>query len=261
MMTEVFDKLRTLQDILSQKYEIEREIHDIPKALTTKTELLNRLKKSYIEKNSKRERINDKIKSLRIKLSDAEHQRETYEKQMDQITTQREYEALDKEIRDATEKEQQLRKDIIREEKDLEEIDSTLEREESMIKIQEEELSSEQEKIKSESAEKQNVLKQLEDEEKDVVPGLDEDILFKFERIIRSKSGVGIVPVRSSVCTGCHMQLPSQFVNDVRNGESILFCPYCSRILFYAESESSEDSYFFQEEDAGSLADLVDSEE
>ncbi len=261
MMTEVFDKLRTLQDILSQKYEIEQEIHDIPKALTTKTELLNRLKKSYVEKNSKRERINDKIKSLRIKLSDAETQRENYEKQMDQITTQREYEALDKEIRDATEKEQQLRKDIIREEKDLEEINATLEREESMISIQEEELSAEQEKIKNESAAKETVLKQLESEEKDVIPGLDEDILFKFERIIRSKSGVGIVPVKSSVCTGCHMQLPAQFVNDVRNGESILFCPYCSRILFYAEADVAEDAYFFQDEDAGSLADLIDSEE
>jgi hypothetical protein len=261
MMTEVFDKLRTLQDILSQKYEIEREIHDIPKALTTKTELLNRLRKSYIEKNSKRERINEKIKSLRIKLSDAETQRETYEKQMDQITTQREYEALDKEIRDATEKEQQLRKDIIREEKELEEINATLEREESMIQLQEEELASEQEKIKNESAQKQDVLRQLEDEEKDVIPGLDEDILFKFERIIRSKSGVGIVPVKASVCTGCHMQLPAQFVNDVRNGEKILFCPYCSRILFYSESEISEDAYYFQDEDTGSLADLVDSEE
>ena len=261
MMTEVFDKLRTLQDILSQKYEIEREIHDIPKALTTKTELLNRLKKSYIEKNAKRERINEKIKSLRIKLSDAETQRETYEKQMDQITTQREYEALDKEIRDATEKEQQLRKDILREEKELEEINATLEREESMIQLQEEELSAEQEKIKNESAQKEEVLKQLESEEKDVIPGLDEDILFKFERIIRSKSGVGIVPVKASVCTGCHMQLPSQFVNDVRNGEKILFCPYCSRILFYSESEIAEDAYYFPDEDTGSLADLVDSEE
>lgn len=261
MMTEVFDKLRTLQDILSQKYEIEREIHDIPKALTTKTELLNRLKKSYVEKNTKKERINDKIKSLRIKLSDAEHQREQYEKQMDQISTQREYEALDKEIRDATEKEQQFRKDILREEKDLEEINVTLEREEKMIQLQEEELESEQEKIKNESAQKEQVLKQLEAEEKEVQPGLDEDILFKFERIIRSKSGVGIVPVRASVCTGCHMQLPAQFVNEVHAGERILFCPYCSRILFYSETESSEDAYFFNEEDAGSLADLVDSEE
>ena len=130
-----------------------------------------------------------------------------------------------------------------------------------MIQLQEEELSAEQEKIKNESAAKQKVLKQLIAEEDDVIPGLDEDILFKFERIIRSKSGVGIVPIKTNVCTGCHMQLPEQFVNDVRNGDSILFCPYCSRILFYAEVDTSEDADFFNEDDAGSLADLVDSEE
>ena len=60
MMQEVFEKLRTLQDILSQKYEIEREISDIPKALSTKIELLNRLKKSYIDKNTRIEETKKK---------------------------------------------------------------------------------------------------------------------------------------------------------------------------------------------------------
>jgi uncharacterized protein YaaN involved in tellurite resistance len=42
MLQEVFDKLRTLQEILSKKYEVEQEIEDIPTALATKTELLMR---------------------------------------------------------------------------------------------------------------------------------------------------------------------------------------------------------------------------
>lgn len=41
MMYEVFDKLRSLQEILSRKFEIEKEINDIPKTLTTKVEILN----------------------------------------------------------------------------------------------------------------------------------------------------------------------------------------------------------------------------
>ena len=260
MMQEVFDKLRSLQDVLSKKYEIEREINEIPKALTTKTELLNRLKKTYIEKNTQLEDARDKTKRLRSRLTEAEHQREIYEKQMDLIKTQREYEALDKEIKDATEKEQQLRKDILREEKEVEELSNGLSKEESMIKLQEDELKKEQDKIKSESEEKKSLLKDLRKEEDKIVPGLDEEILFKFERIIRSKAGLGIVPVRDSVCTGCHMILPAQFENEVRAGEEILFCPYCSRILFYAESEV-EEGVTFRDEDQGSLADLFGDEE
>ena len=42
------------------------------------------------------------------------------------------------------------------------------------------------------------------------------------------------------VCTGCYMILPPQFVNTVRLGERVEFCPYCSRILFYQEDEEGE---------------------
>lgn len=256
MMQEVFDKLRALQDVLSRKFDIQRDIDEIPKALTTKTELLNRLRKSYIDKNNLLEDTKNNIKTFREKLTDAEHQRENYEKQMDLIKTQREYEALDKEIKDAIEKEQQYRKEILKEEKESEELSHRLEREEQMIKQQEEELKAEQKKIKDESKEKEEDLTLLLKQEEDIVPGLDEGILFKFERIIKSKSGLGIVPVRGSVCTGCHMILPAQFVNDIRRGESILFCPYCSRILFF--DETGEDSFDFIEEDTGSLSDVVD---
>ncbi|MCK4540840.1 MAG: nucleic acid-binding protein [Spirochaetales bacterium] len=260
MIQEVFDKLRTLQDILSKKHEIERDITEIPKALTTKTELLTRLKKLYIEKNSLIEETRSELKGLRIRLDEAERRREEYEKQMDLIKTQREYEALDKEIKKATEKEQQYRKDIFREEKELEELIFALERDEKMIAQQEEELHNEQEKRKNESQEKEELLSKLKAEEKNITPGLDEEILFKFERIIRSKAGLGIVPVKNSVCTGCHMILPAQFVNDVRDGEDIFFCPYCSRVLFFDEEESSE-VFSFSDEDSGSLADLADLDE
>ena len=257
VMQDVFDKLRTLQDILSRKYQMEKELQDIPKTLSTKTELLNRLKKSYIEKNTQYEALQEKIRSLRQKMNDAEHQREEYEKQMDLIKTQREYEALDKEIRDAADKEQQLRKDLQREDKSLEEMVHSLEREELMIKQQEEDLISEQESVKRESQDKQDLLQQLQQEENETLPGLEEEIVFKFERIIRSKAGLGIVPIRKNVCTGCHMILPNQFVNDVREGEKILFCPYCSRILFF---QTDEEDVLFTDEDSEGLADLEEFE-
>ncbi len=258
MMQDVFKKLKTLQDILSEKYEIEREIKEIPKALNTKKEMLTRLKKSYLEKNKLLEETKDRLKHLKFLLDEAETQRESYEKQMDVITTQREYEALDKEIKTATERGQQFRKDIIREEKERDDIIFSLEQEEKMINEQEAELEEELEKIKRESAQKEIFLKELEEKESEIIPGLDEEILFKFERIIKNKSGLGIVPVKDSVCTGCHMMLPAQFENNVRRGEDILFCPYCSRILYY---EDDYDKSVFNDEDSGSLADLVSAEE
>ena len=180
---------------------------------------------------------------------------------MDVITTQREYEALDKEIRDAGEKEQRIRREIQKCERDLEEMKSSLEREEQMIKMQQDELTAENNKIKAETSDKEALLADLIAKESKITPDMDDDILFKFQRIIRNKSGVGIVPVKSNICSGCHMVLPAQFVNDVRSGNEIQFCPYCSRILFWeAGNEPVSEAYEFDDEDVGGLADLVGGE-
>lgn len=240
MAANIYDKLRTLQDILSRKFEVEKEIEEIPKSLATKTELLSRIRKSYTDKGASFQEVQNRLAEISTKLAEAEQAREQYESQMDIIKTQREYEALDKEIKEATEKEQNLRKDLQREENLRDELKGTLDKEEMMIQKQEEEVKEEQSKIKLKVKDKTKELKGLQGEEKKATPGVDEEILFKFERIIRSKAGVGIVSLHKGVCSGCYMILPPEFVNTVRAGESVMFCPYCSRILFYSDDEEEE---------------------
>lgn len=235
VMQEIFDKLQSLQEVLSKKFELQNEMADIPKVLATKTELLNRMKKGYLDKSQEYKAKTQFVDELRKKAIEAEQARESFEGRMDQIQTQREYEALDKEIKDSGEKEQDLRRDLQKEEQALGEMKVGLEKEEAMIRKQEEEVQKEQAKIKDSLHDREKQLRILEKKEKSITPGLDEEILFKFERIIRSKSGLGIVPIDHGVCNGCHMILTVQFVNEVRRGEGIMFCPYCSRILFYQE--------------------------
>ena len=127
-----------------------------------------------------------------------------------------------------------------------------------MISAQQEELEEERAKIDSETSERESRLTDLQKQEEHTIPGLDEELLFKFERIIRSKEGEGIVPIRNGVCTGCQMILPNQFVNDVRSASDILFCPYCSKVVFYAEDDTSADDIGFSDSDEEGLLDLVD---
>ena len=87
-MQEVFDKLRALQEVLSEKFSIEKDMEEIPKVLATKTELLNRLKMSYVEKTADYETKGKRIDELRNSAIEAERQREKFEKQMDIIQTQ-----------------------------------------------------------------------------------------------------------------------------------------------------------------------------
>ncbi len=257
MMTDVLDKLKALQDILAEKNGIEAAIADAPTLLSTQEELLSRMKKGYIEKNELYEKARLRLSELKTQLFEAESAREKSEKAMDSITTQREYEALDKEIREASDKEQFVRKEIQKEERIFSDLDNELKSEEALIKQQEEELNERKQKQAEEINAMKASLNKLVKAEQDVSPGIEAETKFKLERIIKSKQGVGIVAIHGNVCTGCHMILPAQFANEVRIGDKIVYCPYCSRILYYLESDEGEHSYY-NDDEAGSLADLED---
>jgi predicted nucleic acid-binding Zn-ribbon protein len=259
-MDDVFEKLRTLQDILSEKITLEHNIQDIPKLLVTQEELLVRMKKTYIEKNLDYDKAKTAEAEFRNFLAEAESSREKSERNMESISTQREYEALDKEIRDAAEKEQQYRKDLQREERILSELEEQMKQSTALIEQQESDLEERRKGIEAEIAQKRSQVNALNKREKELTPDLDPEVFFKFERIIRNKMSRGIVAIKGGVCMGCHMILPAQFANNVRLGKEIVFCPYCSRILFYEESEQEEED-FFDNEDSGSLSDLEDIED
>ena len=79
-MTEIFEKLKDLQDILAEKYAIQREIEEAPKKLFSQDELLARLKKEFIEKNANYEELRKKVVQLKTELAEADAAREKGEK-------------------------------------------------------------------------------------------------------------------------------------------------------------------------------------
>ena len=255
--TDTFEKLKKLQDILVEKYKLEAKIEETPKRLSSQEELLARMKREFIEKNTEYEAVKNKVLKLKLDLEEAVKSRESGEKGMDNISTHREYEALEKQIIEATDRENEIRKELQKEEKSQEEIRETLKTSEEMINSQESDLAADKDSLNKELDTYNKELADIKAKESEIVPDLDQEILFKFQRIIQRNS-MGIVAVKNGVCTGCHMILPAQFANTVREGESIMFCPYCSRILFYEEADEDIDESYFRFEETGSLADLDD---
>ena len=262
----ILEKLQNLQGLLVQRYKIEQELEEIPKAILKDKEVLIRLKKQLEDETEILEKRQVKVKDLRFQLRDAEDKRLNYEKNMEEAKTQKEYEVLDKAIKEATAEEQQLRKDLIKEEKETAEQSMKVDSHQKLIEGQAEEIRLKEEKTQSISdakkqelgAVKAKIQDVLDKENKEGSATIGEELLFKFERIIKSR-GKGIVSVgvlvdkdkkdkeevdedgkvkekiKAFICSECHMVLPIQFVNDVHRMDSIMFCPYCSRILFFDE--------------------------
>ncbi|MBB5218310.1 nucleic acid-binding protein [Treponema rectale] len=253
--TEILSKLKDLQEVLAEKYRIEAKMEELPKSLSGSLESLEQFKKEYIEKNAEFETEKEKLTALKADLAEAEKEREAGEKGMDNISTHREYELLDKQITEAQEHETEIRKEIQKEEKLIAEMEDSLKDSLQLIQSTESEVNENKSSLDSEIESYKKQISELEGKEADLSEGIDGETIIKFQRIIK-RNKEGLVAVRGNVCSGCHMILPAQFANEVRKNEKILFCPYCSRILTYEETE--DESEYYSMDEAGSLSDLDD---
>ena len=73
---------------------------------------------------------------------------------------------------------------------------------------------------------------ELEAERPRFAEGLDEDLLDRYNRLFKSKSGIALVTVEHEVCTGCHMKVTHQAILEVKAEKEIIGCPQCGRILY-----------------------------
>lgn len=73
----------------------------------------------------------------------------------------------------------------------------------------------------------------LESKRKDIVAGVDESALARYERLLRSKGENVVVGVQHGVCGGCHMRLPPQVLVMCQAEKELVSCSNCGRLLYY----------------------------
>ena len=64
--------------------------------------------------------------------------------------------------------------------------------------------------------------------EKDLTP----DLLKLFQRTLKLRQGMAVVPVEAKACGGCHIMLRPQQWADVAKGDSLVRCDQCQRFLY-----------------------------
>ncbi|HIS14631.1 MAG TPA: hypothetical protein IAA76_08660 [Candidatus Ornithospirochaeta stercorigallinarum] len=249
---EKLDCLKKLQVILQKKFVLEDKINSIPADLKAEEAQLRSAQEKYQNLSDFFDSLQSEQKSLAIKYDDAFNKRIEYEKQMEFINTQREFEALTKQLEEARISEQSFLKMRNSKTAELEKVKTDLEAEKVELDALEERVREEKGKVDSEISSINEEIATLDAECDSIKAGvIPEDLYEKFSNIVKKKDGFGIVPVYGQVCTGCDLILPVQFVIDLElkteKGE-IEYCPYCSRIIYKETLDDDvERSYTFEQ--------------
>jgi len=159
------------------------------------------------------------------------------EARLKEIKTQKEYQAVSKEITTARKLKVELEEQILQKIGRIEELNAELA---TMV----ENLASLQENIGSQKAEVQVKIDQLEEGigqdvvvREDIVNGLSASIMRRYSLLREQRRGIAVVEARSGSCLGCNMNLPPQLYNTLFRGDDLITCPHCQRILVLRQEE------------------------
>ncbi len=258
MLENTLEQLRVLQAILNKKFEVENKLLELPKELERRDEVVVRMKENFLSFNDKRNALKKEIIVKRDGLEHLQTEISRLEKEVGKVSSQRDYEQIDRAIKENYEKDQELRRDLQIAERKIVDLQEELSNSESLLQNQEAALVEIRQKIEEDLAKNEVELKNLRKKETDITVSMDNNLVFKFERILKSRSGDGIVPIRKNVCYGCHMLLPLKIVNEVCKAERVITCPYCSKILFYDGENDGEE---VENIEIAGLRDIIDAEE
>lgn len=228
LVTSEIDRIRIIRGELPEEVrDLEDEIegrHTRYKKDQDEIAELNRLIGEYKESTTN---SNDLIKK--------------YNEQLHNISNNREYDLLVKEIEyqnleiQGFEKDTRLAKErIARLEEAMQELSQETEDREKDLELKRTELDT----IISETKEQED---KLHDETKELEAKIDERLLRAFHRTRDSyRNGLAVVTIDRGACKGCFNKIPPQRIIDIQSRKKITACEYCGRVL--VDPELAEES-------------------
>lgn len=176
--------------------------------------------------------MENSISANKTKIMDAKANIKKYEKQLDNVKNNREFDALNKEIEIAGLEVQAAEKKIKNAQFDIEQKTQAKE-------VLTGELEGRKIDLKNKKAELDTIVEETEKEESSLlalrekaVVGIDERLLKGYNSIRGSvKNGIGIAIIERDSCGGCFSKIPPQRQADIRQRKKILVCEHCGRVL------------------------------
>jgi hypothetical protein len=227
------EKLAVLQTLDIKIRGMQREKDEIPTRLAA---LEGEFKKEEEKVLGQKAELDRLLKDRRHKEKELEEEVERVKKaeaRVFEIKTNKEYQAVLKEIEGAKKLNRQREEEIL----------GILERFEELQKVArqgEKELEAKRKEYQQQLSELQERAAQFEQKMAAAVKKWDErqrgippDLLSKYRMLLEKRQGIAVAPVSNGVCQACHMNLRPQLYIELQKQQALILCPNCSRILFW----------------------------
>src|SRR3984885_3335734 len=226
------EKLLELQIADQEIRKLQEEIAELPKRIAAIEQKLAATR-GHLEKArpvAKADEANKK--KFEASIQDLQGKISKYRDQSLDVKTNDQYKALLHEIQ-FSEQEIRINEDRILEVMvNVEAREKDVKAAEAKLKAETAEIEKEKEDAHRVTAEDQKKLAEWSTKRDGLRSGVNEDLLRHYERVMKFRR-TGLAEVIEQKCMGCQVRLRPQHYNEVFNGQQIVYCDSCQRVLYY----------------------------
>jgi predicted nucleic acid-binding Zn-ribbon protein len=232
-------QLRKLVDL----QKVDTEIYEYKNQLKDKPALVQELKTQYESKKAHLHELESRMKTLLVERKSFELEMQDQEQKIAKaaagvsaLKTNKEYQARLYEI-------ENMKADLsLIEEKIIESFDKTdalakeVDAEKAVLAVEEKAYLEKKKEVDDLVIQLEDAIQKIDVNRRELLPGIDKDLLSRYERILENKHGSALVPVLGMACGGCYMNVTAQTINRIRIAEEIVICEMCARMLYLEDS-------------------------
>lgn len=237
MPVAIADQIKSLAEL----QKLDSQIHRMNVELETFPAEKKKLDENFEKRKAGLKAAEEALKGLQVQQKSKETdllQREEkiakFKGQLYTLKSNKEYQAMELEIKGAQADKSLLEEEILKSFDAVEEGKAKVAKEKEALATLEKEHKAALAALEKQTADLTAQAAALNEKRKEFLPGVTPVLLGQYERVLKKRDGLGLVPVVHHACGGCHVELPPQTVNEVQIGEKLITCESCARILYWA---------------------------
>jgi len=227
------EKLAVLQALDIKIRGMQREKDEIPTRLAA---LEGEFKKEEEKVLGQKAELDRLLKDRRHKEKELEEEVERAKKteaRAFEIKTNKEYQAVLKEIEGAKKLNRQREEEILGILERFEELQKVARQGEKELEAKRKEYQQQLSELQQRAAQFEQKMAAEVKERDERQKGIPPDLLSKYRMLLEKRQGIAVAPVSNGVCNACNMNLRPQLYIELQKQQTLILCPNCSRILFW----------------------------
>jgi len=222
-----------LQNLDLEIARLQREIDTIPREIAELEQGLSSSRGAWERGRQRLATIEQLRRSKDRELEEVMAEQRKRQGRLFEIKTNQEYTAVLKEIEGLKARYSKLEDEILELLDEIEAAQRLVQDEAALFRQREKAFEEKRSIREGELKQMQGAMGRLEEERRRHASRVEPGLLQTYQRLLRSRGGVAVAPVKDGSCLGCHVSLTPQTYNELRKGDILLSCANCQRILYW----------------------------